>query len=374
MQHPTKPGTARWASTDDAAQSKDLFVGVPDRPRILLGQHAETTAPIWDDGETGIFTVGPSGRGKGVSAVIPGLMAWPDSFICTDPKGENASVTARSIAESGCDVFVCDPYHQVRGPAEKYRSAFNPLAGMATASELDKADLASRVAEALVKFPPPPETQHWAESARELVLGLTVHCLTTEPPERQNLVTIADYIRSGDLEDFLLDEVARNIACNDMAKDAAVAFLQTPTKERGSVLKTLRKNVAWITSMQFRDQLQGSTFSLADLRKRRMGVFVCAPPDQTDEAAQPWMRLIVNLAAGLNFRQGMKKHSVLLLCDEFPTLGYLPILAKISSQGRDYGMRLWGISQSLGARAGRPSSATACCKFSEAAITPPPST
>jgi hypothetical protein len=49
----------------------------------------------------------------------------------------------------GGDVYVPDPFHRVTGPAEAYRSAFNPLAGLNPDTD-DGLDLAGQIADALV--------------------------------------------------------------------------------------------------------------------------------------------------------------------------------------------------------------------------------
>ena len=43
----------------------------------------------------------PMGSGKGVGIVVPNLLDYPGSIVCTDPKGENLAVTGRWRATLG---------------------------------------------------------------------------------------------------------------------------------------------------------------------------------------------------------------------------------------------------------------------------------
>ena len=51
--------------------------------------------------EGSVIVFAPQGAGKGVGIVIPNLLDYRGSIICTDPKGENYAVTARRRSEFG---------------------------------------------------------------------------------------------------------------------------------------------------------------------------------------------------------------------------------------------------------------------------------
>lgn len=74
-----------------------------------------------------IVTVAGSRAGKGRTCIVPNLKRWPGSCAVTDPKGENATLTAVSrAAMSGHMVAVVDPLRTADVP-DALRAGFNPL-------------------------------------------------------------------------------------------------------------------------------------------------------------------------------------------------------------------------------------------------------
>lgn len=75
--------------------------------------------------EGSLLVLAPQGAGKGVGPVISNLLDYRGSILCTDPKGENAAITARHRATFG-EVYrldVGDPEHS---------NAFNRLLNLAS--------------------------------------------------------------------------------------------------------------------------------------------------------------------------------------------------------------------------------------------------
>ncbi len=73
-----------------------------------------------------LMTVAGSRTGKGTSVIVPNLLVYPGSVLVLDPKGENATLTARRRAEGlGHDVYVIDPFGTADVP-EAYRACFIP--------------------------------------------------------------------------------------------------------------------------------------------------------------------------------------------------------------------------------------------------------
>ncbi len=82
-------GTARWSFDAPLWKEGD----------ILLGLDAEGRRVGHND-DRHLITVAGSRAGKGRSVIIPNLDVWPGSCAVLDPKGENATKTART---SGLD-------------------------------------------------------------------------------------------------------------------------------------------------------------------------------------------------------------------------------------------------------------------------------
>ena len=72
------------------------------------------------DVEGSVVVFAPQGAGKGVGIVVPNLLTYRGSVICTDPKGENHAITARARRTFGPVYCV-----NVGDPDRSHR--FNPL-------------------------------------------------------------------------------------------------------------------------------------------------------------------------------------------------------------------------------------------------------
>ena len=84
---------------------------------------AKSEAEVTYSGDAPLFTVAPTGAGKGVSVIIPTLLSYPGSVVVIDPKGENYAVTSRYRREIGQKVYKLDPF----GVAEGASSSINPF-------------------------------------------------------------------------------------------------------------------------------------------------------------------------------------------------------------------------------------------------------
>ncbi|HEY6926711.1 MAG TPA: type IV secretory system conjugative DNA transfer family protein, partial [Steroidobacteraceae bacterium] len=57
-------------------------------------------------GQTGVALAAQPGAGKGIGVVIPNLLSWRDSVVCTDPKVENFPITAGFRRAMGQQVYL----------------------------------------------------------------------------------------------------------------------------------------------------------------------------------------------------------------------------------------------------------------------------
>ena len=87
---PVTFGAARWMREAEAAG-----LGLLGASGLIVGKLAGRELRFADvEGSVVVFA--PQGAGKGVGIVVPNLLTYPGSVICTDPKGENFTVTARA--------------------------------------------------------------------------------------------------------------------------------------------------------------------------------------------------------------------------------------------------------------------------------------
>src|SRR5208283_936092 len=112
-------------------------------------------SPLGYEDDRHVCLVSGSRGGKGVGVIVPNLCFWPGSSIIVDPKGENATVTARRRGSGseyahalGQKVCVLDPFGEVQLPAP-LKARYNPLDAIDPESDI-AVDDAGRIAAALV--------------------------------------------------------------------------------------------------------------------------------------------------------------------------------------------------------------------------------
>jgi type IV secretion system protein VirD4 len=125
------------------------------------------------DGMIAVFA--PMGAGKGVGVVIPNLLDYRGSIVCTDIKGEN-SATTRHQRETLGKVRILDTTDPLRS------DHFNPLDMIRTGSFHERDD-----AEALARLMiiPDDKTSHWDAKTEGLLACLILHVMRLEPEQRR---------------------------------------------------------------------------------------------------------------------------------------------------------------------------------------------
>jgi type IV secretion system protein VirD4 len=333
-------GTARWGTGGELLREEGL----------LLGRRARGGRLLRYDGDGHLITLAPTRSGKGVSAVIPNLLEYLGSAFVVDVKPENAAVTVRRRLELGNEVHVLDPFAQAGGNA-----AYNPM-DLVDLDSPDAMDDARLIADMLVTTEGEgADNVHWNDSARPFIAGLILFIKAHAKAEKQNLV----YLRKlaalpvgtqgatpGPF-DHLMARMLDSRAADGLVSRAAATLLQKSEKERSGVLSTVHRHTDFLDSPRLRNVLCSSTFDLADLKRKRMSVFLCLPTDRLPEYHR-WIRLMIGSTLRVMMRtRGWPEHKVLMLLDEFQNLGRLgPVERDISLAG-GFGVRLWLFVQDI---------------------------
>jgi hypothetical protein len=315
---------------------------------ILLG--SSLYDPNWWVGhndDRGLLTIAASRSGKGRSAIIPNLLLWPGSALVIDPKGTNAAVTAarrgggneRVTDFLGQEVHVVDPFGIVPGTTS---ASFNPLSAIDINSQHVTEDF-GLLADALVV--PGSGDDHWDESGRNIIAGVAAHLLANNPGA--TLLDVAAALRQ-DAEqlDELFGAMLADQRCGGLAAAAAAIFQTAGPAERGSFFTTVSRNLNWLSSLAMQKVLKTSDFSIADLKRKPMTVYVVLPPQHLEQHKR-FLRLFVNMAIQGLSQGGRGTQKVLFLLDEFYSLGALSLLEKAAGLLPSYGLKLWPIVQNL---------------------------
>lgn len=361
-----KHQSARFATprairdTDDLSYDNNpagIFLGVVDgtvkRRDIARERHVMGGYPVGIEDDRHILTVAGSRAGKGRAIIIPNMLHYPGSVLATDPKGELATITARrrhkGLKQS---VHVLDPFKVARGNAAGLRRSFNPIMAMRPDSLVADAAL---IADALVIVS--EKDAHWDESARTFIEGVILHVQSAPIYEKvRSLVTVQALIARGALDTdgkkrslAALDAAMRsNPAGDGVVKDAAADFFDRTDKERASVLSTARRHLKFLNYPEIRGVVQEHNFQLSDLKTERTTIYLCLPASQIGTCAR-WLRLFINLTLqSMEITPATSPVPVLMVLDEFASLGKMRQIEDAAGQIAGFGVKLWPILQDLG--------------------------
>jgi type IV secretion system protein VirD4 len=162
-------GSARWQTEDDVKNtglldsSQGVYVG---------GWRSDINSGIRylrHNGPEHVLAFAPTRSGKGVGLVIPTLLAWSESAIVYDIKGENWARTAGFRHKSGHLCFKFSPVEQ------NASSRFNPLAEIRLFTPRDVSD-AQNIANMIVRTgEDSPQERYWQDAAASITTGMILH-------------------------------------------------------------------------------------------------------------------------------------------------------------------------------------------------------
>ena len=139
----------------------------------------------------GVFA--PSGKGKGVSILLPNLLAFPGNCVITDPKGELFTLTAEHRRRKfGHKIVRLDPFN-VCGPGS---DTFNPLDFLDPDSD-DFRDQCHDLANMLVHRTGFEHETHWVDSAELVLTAFLAYIAACEPdPSLRNVHVLRKLVSS----------------------------------------------------------------------------------------------------------------------------------------------------------------------------------
>lgn len=370
----TALATGRWSSENE-------LTGLEYKPGEFWLGYAPTSGhfPVGYNDDRHITLVAGSRSGKGTTTIINNLCLWPGSVVVIDPKGENATVTARRRGQGsdycrgmGQVVRLLDPFEAAVG-VDDLRSSFNPLDAIDAGSE-EAIDEAGRIADALVVVQDKGGSDpFWDESARSLVKGLILHVISDEYFEgKRNLITVRQLIARGDFEtvkileeagesdipspfELLFEGMRRNERYEGVIAGVGASFgnmASNSPKTFESILQTANRNTEFIDSPGMRRLLEKSDFQLSDLKTDPAGVSLfLSLPQRYMNTHYRWLRMMITLVVTeMEKTRGMPAtgHRLLLVLDEFAGLKRMDVLENAAAQIAGFGVKMFFIVQTLG--------------------------
>ncbi len=339
-------GKHHWASLQEM-KAAGLFAGTG----TVVGEYHDT--PLTYDGPEHQLVSGASRSGKGVGHVVPTLLTWPRSALVYDVKGELFTLTAgwRSrhstvalFSPTRTDAMRFNPLFEVRKGAYEIRDAQN-------------------IAEMLVNPDGSKKTLDiWDTKAAELLVALILHVLYSAPDDQKNLATVREKLldferscREMAETPHLLNRQTGEIQPHPEVARVARDLLAKYEKFRDSVCATAGSYLTLYADPTIATMTSTSDFLLSDLMcGHKPFTLYLQPPPSDAPRLRPLVRLILSqvcraLMEELNTDHlGRKKnHRLLLLLDEFPTLGKLEFFDLNMRQMAGYGIKAHLIVQSF---------------------------
>lgn len=365
-------GSARWAGQKDIQAA-----GLLPRPRtfleIVTNKELSTAAGVyvggWEDkngkfyylrhsGPEHVLTYAPTRSGKGVGLVIPTLLSWPASAVITDLKGELWALSAgwrKKYARNR--VLRFEPASINSGVC------WNPLDEIRIGTENEVGDVQNLTS--LIVDPDGKGLEsHWQKTAFALLVGVILHALYKA--KHEGTEATLPYV------DAMLADPNRDIAelWMEMATyghqdgqnhpaigSAARDMMDRPEEEAGSVLSTAKSYLALYRDPVVARNVSKSEFRIKDLMNHDdpISLYIVTQPNDKSRL-RPLVRVMVNmivrlLADKMEFKNGRPvahyKHRLLMMLDEFPSLGKLEILQESLAFVAGYGIKCYLICQDI---------------------------
>lgn len=363
-------GSARWANIRDIRAAgllprRNVWDIIRAREQVASGVYVGAWVDrggrlhyLRHDGPEHVLTYAPTRSGKGVGLVIPTLLSWPHSAVVTDLKGELWAITAGWRQRHARNkVLRFEPAARDGGVR------WNPLDEVRLGTEHEVGDV-QNLATLIVDPDGRGLESHWQKTSHALIVGVILHALYKARLEgvAANLPVVdamlSDPNRSiGDLwaEMIVYEHVdGRN---HPVIGAAARDMLDRPEEEAGSVLSTAKSYLALYRDPMVARNVAYSDFSVLDLMHHSSPVSLFIVTQPNDKARlRPVVRVLVNmivrrLADRMAFEGGRPvphyRHRLLMMFDEFPSLGKLEIMQDSLGFLAGFGIKCYLICQDI---------------------------
>ena len=325
------------------------------------------------NGPEHILCFAPTRSGKGVGLILPTLLSWPDSSVVLDIKAENYALTSGWLQSQGNRVLRFDPADPSRTSAR-----FNPLEEIRLESERGIADVQQIVSMVL-----DPDGKglgdYWNKAAFGFLGGVLLHCLImTQLLEDRRAtmydlsVMLEDPKREGGPKELFQEIIdtdhARHLqtlfpnmsleladAMHIFCASAASGMLAKADKEMAGVVSTATANLALYRDPVVAWNIGASDFRLTDLMNQdtAINLYLVISPADIDRL-RPLLRIFTNQLLGrltekMEFGDSgtrlINKQRLLLMLDEFTSLGKLAIIERAIAFMAGYGIKGYFIVQ-----------------------------
>ena len=370
-------GSAKWAKAKDVKRS-----GLMSDQGVVVGGWPKrgSVRALRHDGPEHVFCFAPTRSGKGVGLVIPTLLSWPESALVLDIKGENFALSAGWRAAQGQKVFRFDP------AAVSGSTKYNPLEEVRIGTDYEIADC-QNIAIMIVDPDGAGLKDFFEQEGYAWLSTAILHVLYRIKIQEKRTATLADVRQfmsigddesvgqtvselaakpSGAEEDDSFDRLLRDMEAfdhegrkivNDEVRIGAARMRKRSSNERSGVHSTGTSQLALYSDPIVSNNISASDFRIADLMnaEKPATLYIVIPPSDIARL-RPLVRILLNqfltrLTSHMAFEGGRSvkhyKHRMLLMLDEFTSVGKLEIFEKSIAFMGGYGLKAFIIVQDL---------------------------
>lgn len=355
-------GSAHWATRQELEATgllpsqkrpgAGVYVGAWEDPKTKQLHYLRHNGPEH------ILAFAPTRSGKGVSLVLPTLLSWPESAVVFDLKGENHALTAGWRKQAGHTILAFDPID-----TEGNGVGYNPLEEVRVGTQHEVAD-AQNIVQMIVDPEGKGLDDHWDKTSFMFLAGVVLFTIyetrRTKSSTMASLPDVAATLSNSEGIDKLYTRMMNNAfgeggKAHVVIARAAIDMLEKDPRERGSVLSSAKTHFALYADPVVSRNITRSDFKIADLmnREKPVTLYLIVDPANKDRL-KPIVRLILtqivrNLTPRMKFSEGRAvttyKHRLLLMLDEFPSLGRLPIFEDALAHLAGYGIKAYLLIQ-----------------------------
>src|SRR5215471_4320004 len=357
-------GSAPWANRSDIKETglldnqQGVHVGGWYNQRVGRLQYLRHNGPEH------VLAFAPTRSGKGVGLVIPTLLAWSESAVVYDIKGENWAKTAGFRAKCGHLCFKFSPVEFANG------SRFNPLAEVRIGTPRDVSD-AQNVADMIVRTgEDSPQERYWQDAAASITAGMILHVCYAAAAEGRE-ACLADlarvFTRPGQSFNETLNEL-RNYphdptrrygwkvdsgeatATHPVVQEKVQEMLDKEDKDFSGVLSTAKTALTLYSDPLVSRNTAASDFTINDLvnHEAPISLYLVVPPSDKIRL-RPLIRLIFTMIVNrlterMDFEgpsQKKNRYRLLFMIDEFPSLKRMEVFADALSYMAGYGLKAY---------------------------------
>ena len=378
-------GSAHWAAEKDvermgllpkgkSASRRICYVGgfPDDKGHLRYLQHA---------GAEHISAYAPTRSGKGVGLVLPTLLGgWRESAVVHDIKGENYLLTAGWRRSIGQKILKFNPGFGLEEGDEADVSAqksqcchFNPLEEVRIGTRFEVKDVMN-IATMIVDPDGKGLNDHWQKTGFALMTSVILHVLYAEPDKTMR--GVAAYLNDPELESVdaafekmmkvehdpegrfhWKDQRGEPVKVHPVIAQSAKEMLNKADNEKSGVISTMMSFLSLYRDPIVAEWTEYSDFHILDLQDHEdpVSLYLVTSPEDKNRL-KPLIRLVLNLIASkftsanrLVAKNGrmecVGKHPLLLLLDEFPSLGKMDVFQDTIAFLAGYNVKLYLISQ-----------------------------